>query len=241
MPTEFDGKVVMVTGASGGLGRAVVRRFYEAGASLALVERRKNAAAEAMPADMTIDDSRWFTVTGDVCDKDNMAAAVAQIGAHYGRIDALAHTVGGYTGGQAVHDVDLDVWHRMLTLNATSVYITAGTVAGYMLQHNIQGHMVAVLARHAHEGQKNHAAYGASKAAAQRILQSMAKELLEHGINVNGVIPGTIDTPANRASMPNADFDKWVQPEAIADAILFLCSPRASHISGDSLAVYGRS
>jgi NAD(P)-dependent dehydrogenase (short-subunit alcohol dehydrogenase family) len=170
-----------------------------------------------------------------------MQAAVAQIAAHYGRIDALAHTVGGFGGGQAVHGVDLDIWNRMMTLNATSLYITAGTVANTMLQSGNGGSIVAVLARHALEGQKNHAAYGASKAAAQRIIQSMAKELLAHGINVNGVIPGTIDTPANRDSMPNANFDQWVQPEAIAAAILFLCSPHAASISGDSLAVYGQS
>jgi NAD(P)-dependent dehydrogenase (short-subunit alcohol dehydrogenase family) len=239
MVGEFDGNVVMITGASGSLGRAVVQRFYDAGANLALVERRKNAVLDEMAQD--VDRDRWLSVTGDVTDRESMQAVVEQINRHYGRIDALAHTVGGYSGGQAVHDVDLDVWQRMMALNATSLYITAGIVANTMLQNGGGGNIVAVLARHALEGQKNHAAYGASKAAAQRIIQSMAQELLEHGIRVNGIIPGTIDTPANRESMPNANFDRWVQPEVVAEAILFLCSSRSSGISGDSLAVYGQS
>lgn len=239
MDGEFDDKVVMITGASGGLGQTVVRRFYEAGASLALVERHKSDALEQMAADA--DANRWFTVTGDVTDPDSVRSAVEQIGAHYGRIDVLAHTVGGYAGGQPVHAVDLDVWQRMMTLNALSVYITAGTVASDMVKRDIAGSIVVVLARPALEGTKNHAAYAASKAAAQRIMQSMAKELRAHHINVNGVIPGTIDTPANRNSMPDADFDRWVKPEAIADAMLFLCSARAASISGDSLMVYGQS
>jgi NAD(P)-dependent dehydrogenase (short-subunit alcohol dehydrogenase family) len=98
-----------------------------------------------------------------------------------------------------------------------------------------------VLARNALEGRKNSGAYSASKAAVQSLMQSMSKELLDAGIRVNGIIPGTIDTPANRADMPNADFSKWVQPEQIADVAVFLCSARASVISGDSVTVYGRS
>ena len=239
MGAEFDDKVVMITGASGNLGQAVVRRFYAAGASLALVERRNSAVLDDMAANA--DRNRWLTVTGDVTDLDSMQVAVAQISTHYGRIDALVHTVGGYGGGQAVHEVDLEVWHKMMTLNATTLYITAGTVARTMLKNGSGGSIVGVLARHALEGQENYAAYGASKAAAQRIIQSMSKELLPHGINVNGIIPGTIDTPTNRAALPEANFDQWVKPEAIADVILFLCSPRAASISGDSLAVYGQS
>lgn len=242
MAGEFEGKLVMITGASGGLGWAVVQRFHDAGANLALVGRRKSALDQTLD-DMadTVDRSKCFGVVGDVTDQASMRAAVAQIAGEYGRIDALAHTVGGYAGGKAVHEGDLDLWQRMMTLNATSVYITAGAVAHYMVQQKTGGHIVVVLARHALAGQKNHAAYGASKAAAQRIVQSMAQELLDHDINVNGIVPGTIDTPANRAAMLAADFSKWVMPEAIADVILFLCSSRAGCVSGDSVSVYGRS
>ncbi len=234
MAGEFDGKVVMITGANGNLGEAVVRRFYDAGASLALVARSAEDAQKLAP-------DRVFGVGADVTDKASVQAAVDAIAAHYGRIDTLVHTVGGYAGGKAVHELDLDMWDKMMALNAKSVFVTAGTVASYMLSQHTSGSVVVVLAKHALEGQKNHAAYGASKAAAQRIVQSMAKELLDQGIRVNGVVPGTIDTPANRTSMPNADYSKWVSPEQIADVILFLASDAASPISGDSITVYGRS
>lgn len=234
MPGEFEGKVVMITGAAGNLGEAVVRRFYDAGADLALVARTADDAQKLAP-------DRVFGVGADVTDQASVQAAVDAIAAHFGHIDVLVHTVGGYAGGKAVHELDLDMWDRMMTLNAKSVFISAGTVASVMLSHNTPGSIVVVLAKHALEGQKNHAAYGASKAAAQRVVQSMAKELIDKGIRVNGVVPGTIDTPANRASMPNADYSKWVSPEQVADVILFLASDSASPISGDSITVYGRS
>lgn len=239
---EFDGQVVMITGANGGLGRSVVQRFYDAGASLALVVRRASDMDDVLN-DMSgeVDQSRWFTVEADVTDQASVQAAVSAIDERYGRIDALAHTVGGYGGGKPVHDLDLDLWDKMMTLNARSVLVTAGTVAAYMVQQGRSGSIVTVLARNALDGKRNHAAYSASKAAAQRIVESMSKELLDHGIRVNGVIPGTMDTPANREATPNADFDKWVTTESIAGVIAFLCSRDAQDISGQSIAAYGRT
>jgi NAD(P)-dependent dehydrogenase (short-subunit alcohol dehydrogenase family) len=233
MPGEWDNKVVMITGANGGLGRSVVQRFYDAGASLALVARSAEDANGIVP-------DRAFGVGADVSDKASVQSAVDLIAAHYGRIDALVHTVGGYAFGKAT-DVDVDIWDKMMTLNAKTAFVTAGTVANYMVQQNLPGSIVIVLAKHALEGQRNHVAYGASKAAAQRVVQGLAKEMLDHQIRVNGVVPGTIDTPANRKDMPNADFSKWVTAEQIADVILFLCSDQAKPISGDSITVYGRS
>ncbi len=233
MPGEWDGRVVMITGANGGLGRSVVQRFHEAGASLALVARSADEASGIVP-------DRAFRVGADVSDKTSVQAAVEQIAGHYGRIDALVHTVGGYAFGKTV-DVDVDMWDKMMTLNAKTAFVTAGTVANYMVQNNLPGSIVIVLAKHALEGQRNHPAYGASKAAARSVMQSLSKELLDHQIRVNGVVPGTIDTPANRKDMPNADFSKWVTSQQIADVILFLCSDQAKPISGDSITVYGRS
>jgi len=235
MPGEFDGQVIMITGASGGLGSAVVQRFYAAGANLALIERQPSP----LPDDA--DPTKWFSIPADGTDKASVKAAVDKIVAHYGQIDGLVHTVGGYAAGKAVHEVDLDIWDKMMRLNARSVYVTAGTVAAHMVEKSVSGKIVVVLARQALEGSKNHSAYAASKAAAQRIIQSMSKDLIDQGITVNGVVPGTIDTPANREAMPSANFDKWVKPEAIADVIQFLCSPQSDAISGDSLTVYGRS
>ena len=235
MAGEFEGKVVMITGANGGLGSGVVQRFAAAGARLALVVRRKG------DEDLCGGASECLVVEADVTDKASIQNAVDQIAARFGQIDALVHTVGGFASGSPVSEVDLDVFDKMLTLNTRSFYVTAGTVARYMLDKGVSGSITVILARNALEGRKNSAAYGASKAAVQRIMESMSKELLDAGIRVNGVIPGTIDTPANRADMPDADFSKWVQPEDIADTLLFLTSPGAAPVSGASIPVYGRS
>ncbi len=232
MASEFDGKVVMISGANGALGQGIVDHFQAAGAKLALLEHHP-ADVEKTPTQITIQT--------DVTNADSMQSAVEQAVEHFGQIDIFINTVGGFASGVAVHEVDLNIWDKMMTLNARSVYIACGTVGRYMLENNVQGRMVVVLAKPALKGNKNQSAYSASKAAAQRVIESMAAEMLDHHIRVNGVIPGTIDTPANRQSMPDADFDKWVKPEQIASAIAFLVSDASSAVSGDSLPVYGRS
>jgi len=234
MADEFAGKVVMITGASGNLGSAAAERFGSAGAKLALVERSKGG--EAPPAtDMRLN------VSADVTDPASVDAAVQQIVGHFGQIDVLIHTVGGYGAGKPVHEAGIEVWEKMMNLNARSVYVTCGSVAKHMVEKEIKGRIVVVLARAALKGSTNHAAYTASKAAAQRVVESMAAELLNNGITVNAVLPSTIDTPPNRQSMPNADFSKWVTPEQIADVMAFLASDSAITVSGDSLQVYGRA
>jgi NAD(P)-dependent dehydrogenase (short-subunit alcohol dehydrogenase family) len=237
---DYNGKIVMVTGAAGGLGQVIVEKFHDAGAKLALIERQKQHMDETL-GKLRVDSANCLTIGADATDPASMRAAVDEIVGHYGRIDVLVHAVGGYAAGQPVHQTGLDVWDKMMTLNATAVYVTCAAVAGYMVEAGVAGRLVVVLARAALKGSKNHAAYTASKAAAQRVVESMAAELLDHGITVNGVMPSTIDTPANRQAMPNADFTKWVTPAQIADAVLFLASDAASAISGDSLAVYNRS
>ena len=114
-------------------------------------------------------------------------------------------------------------------------------IARHMVEKNVSGKIVIVLARSGLKGSSNHGAYTASKAAAQRIMESMSAELRDKGINVNGVLPSTIDTPSNRESMPNADFSKWVAPEELASAIAFLASDQARAIHGTSLEVYNRA
>jgi NAD(P)-dependent dehydrogenase (short-subunit alcohol dehydrogenase family) len=234
MAGELAGKVVMITGASGNLGSAAAERFGSAEAKLALVDRSKGG--EAPPATGT-----RLTVSADVTDPASVDTAVQQIVAHFGQIDVLIHTVGGYAAGKPVHEAGIEVWEKMMTLNARSVYVTCGSVARHMIEKGVKGRIVVVLARAALKGTTNHAAYTASKAAAQRIIESMAAELLDKGITVNAVLPSTIDTPPNRQSMPNADFSKWVTPEQIADAMAFLASDSASAISGDSIQIYGRA
>lgn len=232
MVAEFADKVVMVTGANGNLGSAITRRFASAGAKLVLVERDETRL-EALAAEIG-----GFPCAADVTDPASVDGMVRRVEAEFGRIDVLAHTVGGYAAGQPVHESGLDVWDKMMNLNARSVYVMCGRVAKHMVEHQIQGSIVAIVSRNAYKGTAKNAAYSASKAAAQRVIESMAAELGKLGITVNAIAPSTIDTPQNRAEQPNADTSKWVQPSEIAEAIAFLVANRA--VNGHTLDLYGR-
>jgi len=235
MAALLAGKVAVVTGANGNVGQAVSRLFAAEGAQVVLVGL--NAADVAGLAR----ELNGRVASADVTDTASVNDAVEQIAAEVGRIDILVHTVGGFAMGSPVHESGLDIWDKMMALNARSLYVTAGRVARHMVENEVQGKIVGILARNAFKGTARSAAYSASKAAAQRIIESMALELRDQGIQVNAVVPSTIDTPQNRESMPNADFSKWVQPDDIAQAILFLAASQTDAVSGASLEVYGRT
>ncbi len=233
MAADFSNKVVMVTGAGGNIGQVVARKFAAAGAKVVLVGRSESellAVAKELGGMVGV---------ADVTDPTSLDALVKKVEESYGTIDVLAHTVGGYGAGTPVHESGLDIWDKMMNLNAKSVYVSCGRVAKHMVDHEIKGRIIAILAKNAYKGTNNHSAYSASKAAAQRVLESMAAELGKFGITVNGIVPSTIDTPQNRAGSPNADYSKWVQPEEIADAILFLAADESRAINGVSLDISG--
>jgi NAD(P)-dependent dehydrogenase (short-subunit alcohol dehydrogenase family) len=235
MAGEFGDKVVMVTGANGNIGQEVARRFAAQGATLVLVGRKESELAPL------VDELSGMPGVADVTDEASVDALVKAVEEKHGRIDVLAHTVGGFASGQPVHEAGLDVWNKMMALNAGSVYVTCGRVARHMVEKGVQGRIIAILSKNAYKGTAKAAAYSAAKAAAQRVLESMAAELRGDGITVNGIVPSTIDTPQNREGMPNADYSKWVQPEEIADAMLYLASEKAKSVSGISLDIFGRA
>lgn len=236
--SDFNRKIAIVTGATGNLGSAIVQAFAEQGASVALVDlnaERLDAACAALG-----EPARFKGFTADLSSADDVTRLIADISAAFGRIDILAHTVGGYAAGQPVHEAGLDVLHRMMNLNVVPLYLMGGAVAKQMIAQGGGGKIVFVLAKSGLKGIKNQAAYTASKGAAFRIMEAMAAELREHGIAVNGVSPSIMDTPANRASMPNADPSNWVTTEQVARAILYLAHAD-SNVYGTNLEVYGKS
>jgi len=239
MAGEFTGKVVLITGASGNLGKAVSRRFASEGAQLVLVERNADKLT-TLASDLGGDPANYLPVAGDLGIEADIDRVIAAVHEKWGHLDVLAHTVGGFEAGKPVHESPIEVLERMINLNVRPIYLVGGRVARYMVEHQISGKIVFVLARAALKGGANSAAYTASKAAAQRIMESMAAELKNNGINVNAVLPSTIDSPANRRDMPNADFSKWVTPDDVANAIAFLASDKASALHGVSLEVFGR-
>lgn len=232
-------QTVLITGAGGQLARAVVTYYAARGAQLVLVDRAQaslDALAEAM-GDVL---GERLMLTTDLGQPDDVDAMVKAAETRFGRIHAMVHTAGGFTMGTPVHNTDVSVFEQMMYVNARCVFVACGRVAKHMVAHG-GGSIVVVLARSGLKGAKDMAAYTASKAAAERIVQSMAAELLAYDVRVNGVMPSTIDTPANRRDMPNADFSKWVTPAQLADVIGFLTSDAARAISGDSIGVYNKA
>ncbi len=233
---RFQGKVAMITGAAGNLGRAVADAFASEGARLVLIDINEEALAAAYgPAS----DQR-LPIAADLASGAAVAAAAAEAGARFGTIGVLCNIAGGFRMGPAVHETPDELFRQMMELNAGSLFRTARAVVPGMLAAG-GGKIVNVGAMGGTHGGPHMAAYAAAKSAVIRLTESMAAELREKHINVNAVLPSTIDTPANRAAMPKADHRKWVAPEALADVILFLASDAARAIHGAALPVVGLS
>lgn len=240
MAGQFSGKTVMITGAGGQIARAIVQKFADEGANLVLVDRAQEPLDACVEAIGTIEGAA-ITVVANLNEPESVDNTVKQAEKTFSTINVLVHTAGGFAAGTPVHETDVSVFDQQIMLNARIMFITLGRVAKHMVENKVKGNMVAILARSGLSGAKNTAAYTASKAAGQRIVESMALELRDNDIRVNGVMPSTADTPANRASMPNAKFENWVTPQQIASVIAFLASDAASAISGDSVAVYNKA
>lgn len=233
---KFDNKVVIVTGAAGALGRAVAAAFKNAGARLVLIDNN----ADGLRAVFGGDNADQLLIAADLTDQSALQRAADKAMATFGRIDALCNIAGGFRMGHPVHDTPADVWQLMIELNAGSVIRMSHAVVPHMLAAG-GGKIVNVAAMGGLKGGATMGAYAASKSAVMRLTESMAAELRDKSINVNCVMPSTIDTPANRADMPKADPKKWVTPAALADVILFLASDRARAVHGAALPVVGLS
>jgi NAD(P)-dependent dehydrogenase (short-subunit alcohol dehydrogenase family) len=236
---DFTGRVALVTGAGGNLGRAVAPALRTAGAKTVLVDRDGKALQAAFPE---LRDNPDHLLSGDV---DLMAplgleAIVAQALKRFGRIDILVNTVGGFRAGQSLLETPLETWDLMLDLNLRTTLVAARAVIPTMLAEGY-GKIITVAARAAVTGPANMAAYAASKAAVLRLTESLAAEVKHRGINVNCVLPGTLDTPQNRRERPDADFSKWVKVEDVTAVILFLASDAARAIHGAAVPAYGLS
>ena len=236
---DFSGQVVAVTGAAGHLGLAVARAFQQTGAKLVLLDRSPDRLQQ-LYADLAGSPEHYLATGVDVTDADALAAVVTETARRFGRVDALVNTAGGYRAGTPVHETPLSDWDFLLNLNGRSVFTVCRAFVPLMLQ-NKAGHIVNIASRGALQGEANAALYSASKSVVIRLTESLSAELKTHGINVNCVLPGLIDTPPNRAAMPDADYSRWVAPAALADVIQFLCSDAASAIHGAAIPVYGRS
>jgi NAD(P)-dependent dehydrogenase (short-subunit alcohol dehydrogenase family) len=228
---EFTDRCVMITGAAGNLGRAVAGAFGALGARLVLLDRQRGGLK---------DDQKTLFIQTDLLDPASVRAAVDKAIARFGRIDVLCNLAGGFRMGPAVHETPDADWNFLLDLNARSVLQMARAVVPVMLEAG-GGKIVNVGAYAAQKGVAQMGAYVASKSAVIRLTETMAAELREKNINVNCVLPTIIDTPENRASMPDADPKRWVAPQDLAQAIVFLASDWARAIHGAALPITGLS
>jgi NAD(P)-dependent dehydrogenase (short-subunit alcohol dehydrogenase family) len=235
---DSNGRVIIVTGAAGNLGRAVALAFAAQGARLALVDRDQQAlesAVQALPPG-----SEAAAYPADLMAPDSVAAMAAAVAGRFGRVDVLANIAGGFTMGPPIHETSDQDWNFMMDLNARTVFNCCRALVPHLLAAG-GGRIVNIAARAATRGVGHMGPYCASKAAVITLTESLADELKEAGITVNCILPGTLDTPQNRASMPDADHSRWVPLPALADVVLFLASDAARAVTGAAVPVYGRS
>jgi len=234
-PTSFEGQVIVVTGGTGVLGHAVVSWFTDRGCRVGILGSSEATLSKAYPEPV----AQHCYVSCDLTQRDSCADAVRSVEAQLGPINILCNAAGGFLMGDAVHATTDATWNFLFDLNARSILNMSAAVVPSMLARG--GGKVVNVAAKALAGAANMGPYIASKAAVIRLTESMALELRGQGINVNCVMPGLIDTPRNRADMPDADFSQWVMPRQIADVIGFLVSPQSSAVHGASIPVDGLS
>jgi NAD(P)-dependent dehydrogenase (short-subunit alcohol dehydrogenase family) len=236
--TNGNAIVVIVTGAAGNLGRAVAQAFAAQGARLALVDLDPQALESARLALPPGCEAATFAANlMEPAEAEAMASGVVE---RFARVDVLANIAGGFTMGPPLHETSDKDWDFMMNLNARTVFNCCRAVVPRMLAVG-GGRIVNVAARAATRGTGHMGPYCASKAAVITLTESLADELKDFGINVNCILPGTVDTPQNRNAMPDQDHNRWVPLDALADVILFLASDAARAVTGAAMPVYGRS
>lgn len=234
---SFDGHYAIVTGAAGNLGSATAAAFLDAGAEVILIDRRKPAPEQIFPGRKDLSRAHFFGGV-DLTALDQVQAAATRIHEQFDNVDYLINIAGGFRAGEPVHKTDPSTWDFMLNLNARTIFNSAHAFLPAMRERG-RGKIVNIAARPGLSAGAGSGAYAASKSAVLRLTEAMAAENKSRGINVNCIIPGTIDTPQNQETMPEADSERWVQPSSLAGVILFLCTDLARDIHGAAIPVYG--
>jgi NAD(P)-dependent dehydrogenase (short-subunit alcohol dehydrogenase family) len=230
---DFSEKVVMVSGASGNLGGAVVQAFQQAGASLIVPDRASGRMQSLFPQ-LSAQEHLLLENT-DVIVPEDMQWLVSKALERFGHIDILVNTIGGFRSGKMLHETSIKDWDFMMDLNARSIFNVCQAVLPAMLEQQ-SGKIVNIGARPALAAGPTNAAYSASKSAVLRLTESMAAAYKHQGINVNAVLPAALVTEADLARDPKAG----VTPQQVAQVILFLCSPEASIIHGAAIPAFGQ-
>ncbi|HXZ34151.1 MAG TPA: SDR family NAD(P)-dependent oxidoreductase [Terriglobales bacterium] len=226
----MEGKVVLVTGADGALGKCVTQAFLDAGATVIGTSRKIQQSDFSSPS--------FTALPAEISTRERAKLLVDQVVARFGTLDVLAHTVGGFAGGQSIADTDDATFQRMFDLNLNSLFHVLRATIPVMRQIG-KGRIIAIGSRAALEPGAGVGAYSASKAAMVSLIRTVALENKDAGLRANVILPGTMDTLANRQAIPKADFSKWVSPGAVASLIAWLASDAGNDINGAVIPVYG--
>lgn len=236
--SDLTGRAVVVTGATGQLGRTLVGVFLGAGAHVA-TPYRDGAGADELRRAHAADEGRLLLERADPGDEEAISRFALAVVERWGRLDALAALVGGFAPGM-VAESPLAAFRSLFEQNVATTVASIRAVLPHM-RARAYGRIVCVGARPALRGARNMAAYSIAKTGVVRLVESLADEVKDEGITVNAVLPGTIDTSENRRVFPRADPRRWVSPQEVAAAMVFLCSPQASGITGAAIPVFGRA
>ncbi len=226
----MNGKIVFITGAKGGLGSVITRSFLAQGATVVGASRHISAGDFPHP--------NFTAMPVDFTNQDQIRQAVARIIADHGRLDVLLHVLGGFAGGQPITATTTETWDQMRDLNLTSAFYIFREAIPH-LRKSPNGRIIAIGSLAAKEPHANLGAYVIFKTALTTLVQTAALENADAGLTANIVLPATMDTPGNRAAMPREDFSKWVQPQDVANLVLWLADDSARHVTGAAIPMEG--
>ena len=230
MAEDLAGQVALVTGANGGLGTFVTNSLLAAGATVVGIAR-SIAAGEAH-------DRRYYPVSANLTDPEEVKNLVTRLAAQFKKIDVLVHVMGGFAGGASVAQTDDDTWQKMMDINLNAAFYVLRAVVPVMREAG-RGRIIAIGSRQAVQPAAGVGAYSASKAALVSLVQTVAIENKDKNIRANVILPGTMDTPANRAAIPKANFQKWVKPAHVAELVVMLAGEIGAEINGAAIPIYG--
>lgn len=233
---NLEHKTAIITGGTGALGKVVAQKFFDANANVAVPFHSAGSEAR-LPATMT-SSMCFFAMQADLSDEEQVNGFLKKVIGKFGSVHFLINIAGGYAGGSSVEELTLDEWERMMNINLTSAFLICRAVLPGMRAQRF-GRIVNIASAQALIPKSNAAAYGVSKRGVVTLTEAIAEETKGSGITANAIAPSIILTDANKHSMPNADFSRWVAPQEIADMIFFLCSDGARSISGNVIKVFG--
>jgi NAD(P)-dependent dehydrogenase (short-subunit alcohol dehydrogenase family) len=234
---DFSNKVVLITGGTGALGKSLTQRFVSSGATT-IATYLNDEKIEALKGQNTINAE---LIKADVTREEQVVKLISTVVERFGHIDILVNSVGGYLGGKSVTDLEEHEWDLMMNLNLKSAFLISKHVIPVMKSSGPGGKIVHISSKIGLKSEGHDSAYAASKSGLIRLVESIAQETKELGINVNCILPSVIDTEANRRAMPKADFCRWVKTDDLTNVVFFLCSQEAKVITGAAIPTYGLS